>query len=412
MKDRNQNTRFTFLAALAVILMLLLTSQGVLFAGDNEIEFKGKITQIDHTSTTTAKLTVALSVPVAGGPQVAVLVDSQTDITRRGDVTLTLADLNVGQFIEVRGVFTSTGIDARRIEVESEPESVNEFHIRGTLDGVAQSNGSLTLTVGGVAVVANTSTRIRTRGPARLLALVDLAAGQRVDIEGIIENGQLIATDIEIGPKMQELAELEFRGTVTAINGNAISIRIALQPPIEVVVNRTETTRIEGTLSVGVEVEVKATLARDFTIIALKIEVEGAAEAEHHGGNNNPGENGGGNPPQNVEREIQLTPPAAAPTQAEGEAEIEHETEAGSVQQKFRAKGEKLTANAAFSVQISFGSGFVNLGSFTTDNRGRGEFELSCGAFCPGFPTGKDVRNIVEVQILNGANAVVLQGTF
>lgn len=422
--------RFCLTGFLAMILLL----QGTLFAGDNEIEFKGAIVRIDKTSNTALKLTVALSAPTSGGPQTTVLVDDLTWITGSGDIALTVADLVIGQFIEVRGVFTSAGIYARRMEVEAENETKDEFHLRGALQNPVSSNGVTTFTVGGITVLANSSTRIQSRGLGGTLTLADLAPGQPVEVKGILQNGQIIATIIEIGQRLQDRADLEFHGTVTAINGNSVTIEISKQPPITVVVNTTDLSRIEGILMVGVEVEIKAIMGRDFTISVQKIEVAGAPEKEHgndvdnsgvsnggsgngssgnnSSGNSAGGSGGNGNAPQMMEREIELIPTPDAPPGADGEADVEFESQQGAIQQEFKVKGDKLKAQTTYSVQVSFDAGFLRVGSFITDDRGRGEMVLRCGATCPGFPAGKDVRQIKAVRVVNGSNGVVLQGNF
>lgn len=414
MKNQLIRTHRMMLFLLAALAAAVLVSQTLLFAGDNQIEFKGTIKRTDSTSKTAGKLVIALTSPSPGGPEVTVLVDALTRIVGEADITLSFSDLKVGQFLEIRGIFTSTGIAALKIHLEAENEAENEFHIRGTIDTLTVVGDTATLVIGGTTVIANASTRIQRRDGTGGLTLVDLAVGQSVEAEGAIQNGQLVAARIEIGERLMPQAELEFEGTITAINGSVLTVQISKNPPITVPVNITDTTRIEGKLAVGVDIEIKGMMARDFTIVATAIEVAGAEE-EIHGHDDGSGNNGNGNgnlPPQNILREIQLTATSSAPAGAEGEAEIEFETEASSVEQKFKVKGNHLTANATFDVQASFGSGFIDVGTFSTDNKGQGELELRCGATCPNFPNGKDVRNIAGVKVLNSGNMVVLQGSF
>jgi hypothetical protein len=93
---------------------------------------------------------------------------------------------------------------------------------------------------------------------------------------------------------------------------------------------------------------------------------------------------------------------------AEGSVEIEFENEKGQPSQKLKVEVEGLSASTSFSVQISFGSGFTSVGSIMTNAQGRGQFELDCTATCTGFPTGKDVRDITAVQVVDGGGNAVL----
>ncbi|MBZ5554599.1 MAG: DUF5666 domain-containing protein [Acidobacteriia bacterium] len=411
MKNQNHRGRTLKIAIFALILSFGLASRTVVFGSDNEIEFKGRITQIERTSSTAARLTVSLSTPSSGGPQTVVLVDDMTKIVKAGDVERSLDDLSVGQFIEARGIFTSKGIDARKFEIQAEKEAENEFRIRGEVESMDLSSGTARLSIGGSSISVTASAHIRHRGDNQELRPDDLIAGQPVDVDGFMQNGQLIVTQVEVGQKMEDQAELELHGTITAINGNNLTIEMAKQPSISVVITRTDATRVEGSLSVGVDVEVKGMMARDFSIVAQKIEVEGAVEAEieHAGGDDHGGAgDAANNAPQNVSREIQLSAVGIAPKEAEGDAEVEFESQEGSVAQKLNVKGDKLAPNSTFSVAVTVNGGSVNVGSFMTDNRGRGELALQCGSTCPGFSSVLDIH---AVQVLSGGSAV-LQGSF
>jgi hypothetical protein len=414
MKNQNNRGRTLEIAIFALILGFTLVSRTMVFGSDNEIEFKGRISQIERTSSSAARLTVSLSTPSSGGPQTVVLVDDLTKIVRAGDVKRSLDDLSLGQFIEARGIFTSKGIDARKLEIQAENEAENEFRFRGEIESMDLSGDSSRLSIGGSTISVTSSAHIRHRGDDRDLQLGDLSAGQSVDVNGFMQNGQLVVTQVEVGQKMEDRAELEFNGTITAIDGNTLTIEIAKQPSISVAIIKTDATRVEGTLSVGVNVEIKGMMARDFSIVAQKIEAEGAAEAEieHPGGDDHGNEGGAGNPPnnapQNISREIQLSPVGNAPREAEGDAEVEFESQEGTVAQKLKVKGDKLAPNSTFSVAVTVNGGPVNVGSFTTDNRGRGELGLQCGSSCSGFSSVLDIRT---VQVMSGGSAV-LQGSF
>ncbi|MBZ5536645.1 MAG: DUF5666 domain-containing protein [Acidobacteriia bacterium] len=411
MKNQIRRGSTLKIAIFGLILSFGLASQTAVFGSDNEIEFKGRITQIERTSSTARRLTVSLSTPSSGGPQTIVLVDDLTKIVRAGDVERSLDDLSLGQFIEARGIFTSKGIDARRFEIQAENETENEFRMRGEIEDMDLSDGTAKLTIGGSSISVTASAHIRHRGDNHELQPGDLRSGQPVDVDGFMQNGQLIVTQVEVGQKMEDQAELELHGTITAVNGNILTLEIAKQPSISVAISKTDATRVEGTLLVGADVEIKGMMARDFSIIAQKIEVEGAAEAEieHAGGDDHGGAGGAANSaPQTVSREIQLSPAGNAPREAEGDAEVEFESQEGSVAQTLKVKGDKLAPTSTFSVAVTVNGGSVNVGSFTTDNRGRGELRLQCGSACPGFSSVLDIH---AVQVLSGS-ASVLQGSF
>lgn len=265
---------------LTLFFVLPFLSQEKLYAGDNDIDFTAKIVDIKATSSTSAKLTVSLFEPPFDTIQTTVLVNSFTRVTAPGDVKFSVSDFTTGQFVEVEGVFTSGGIAATRLEVEAQSESQNEFRLRGTLDNVVLTAGTGIITVGGVNISVQETTQIQLRELGPGLSFLGLSAGTQVDVRGSIQNSQLIATHIETGSKLHQSVDLDFHGTITAMSGNQLTIQIEQKPSIVVTVQLNSQSEVRGALVTGAEVEVKGSMATDFTITAQQIEVAGAAEAE------------------------------------------------------------------------------------------------------------------------------------
>lgn len=100
-----------------------------------------------------------------------------------------------GARVEVEGQLDANGaLLAREVSFESEVDS----EVEGTVDSVNVEGGELTL-LGGLVVLVTSDTRLRdeTRRAGREFSLRDIAPGDRLEIVGVLENGQLRALRLE-----------------------------------------------------------------------------------------------------------------------------------------------------------------------------------------------------------------------
>ncbi|MCH7655091.1 MAG: hypothetical protein IIC95_03780 [Chloroflexi bacterium] len=186
-----------------------------------------------------------------------ILIDEDTEIA---------AALKVGQTVEIEAVLLPDGsVLAREVDVEDEGA---EVRTRTVLNGVFEG-----LDEDGSWIVSGTAVRVDETTDTDGLP----AEGQRVKVKAFLqEDGSLLAREIENkggagdpGDDDEE-REVKLEGTFQGVDddGNWIvnGIKIAVSA----------LTKLEGTPAVGQEVEVKAIRQEDGTLLATKVEGEGA----------------------------------------------------------------------------------------------------------------------------------------
>jgi len=177
----------------------------VVFDANSIVEVKGKISGLSGTTFTLGGLTVNAS-------------------------SATLDDLPAGlldgQLVEVKGTFVTATKTINATKVEAEDDSVEDtedFEIEGLVtDYVDDSN----FKIGGISVDASTATR----EPATLTLENDI----RIEVDGAIVNGKLIATKMKA-----EGGSVKVHANVTAVNVAASTFEltpVAGQPVITVTV--------------------------------------------------------------------------------------------------------------------------------------------------------------------------------
>ena len=144
----------------------------------DRVAFVGTLTQINGNTLTVGGVTVN--------------VGSATAIVR-GDTTLTLADLKVGDRVLVRGaVQADRSVDATRIRVlprEDEPEE--EMHVSGKVAAVGTDN----FTIGDTVITVDAKTEFEGNG---LHGLADLKVGDFVFAEVMKQaDGSLLAEEVK-----------------------------------------------------------------------------------------------------------------------------------------------------------------------------------------------------------------------
>lgn len=165
-----------------------LGSDGVVAADEVELKQAGFI-RITSTvdSVGTDRLTV-LGVEVRVTPSTRVEDKSDADVE-----PFTLADLAVGDYVEVRGFEDAEGVVATLLERE-DPE--NEVELRGFVESVAQPD----LVILGVTVHTDGGTQFRDVNDAPIDAATFFGqAGDRlVEADGTLENGIIVADEVEL----------------------------------------------------------------------------------------------------------------------------------------------------------------------------------------------------------------------
>jgi hypothetical protein len=125
-----------------------------------------------------------------------VVVDGKTQI-RSGSTTIKLADLKVGDRVEVSGTRQADGsILAASIHVDGGKKPSPRAEVEGTIESL----GKNTLTVRGVKVTVDAATEIRFHGKA--ITFADLAKGDRVHVSGTRQaDNSVLAERIELQGK-------------------------------------------------------------------------------------------------------------------------------------------------------------------------------------------------------------------
>lgn len=142
---------------------------------DNEVFHQGMVVEVFHKSGDTTAVEIRfkddLEGPITAQPGtggatfnvlgVPVLVDANTQFdTSRGDTTLTLAALALGNVVEVSGLFDSAGVlHATFIEGKAADATDRTFEIKGNIADLTGTAPSQTFTVNGVPFRMNATTQ-------------------------------------------------------------------------------------------------------------------------------------------------------------------------------------------------------------------------------------------------------------
>lgn len=177
---------------------------GVLRVGDavtvrGSVQSDGQIDadeiELDEDDAEVSGAITAIALPnltVAGH---TIVTDAQT-VIERDDAKLTLADLKVGDMVEVEGTLQKDGsILAREIRVETgeQEQGVNEVEFSGVIDAIAAPN----LIVAGHNVATDANTVIKKDDTH--LTLADLQVGEVVQVSGTLQPGNsVLAKEIEL----------------------------------------------------------------------------------------------------------------------------------------------------------------------------------------------------------------------
>ncbi|MFQ5628114.1 MAG: DUF5666 domain-containing protein, partial [bacterium] len=170
---------------------------------ENEIELSGAIVAITSNSITLFNMTFA--------------VDSTTEILDNFKRLITLADLQVGMIVEVKGRLDANGkVTARRIKIEDHAN--DEIEIKAKIEAL-RADG---LTAAGHDFTVNDKTLVLNR-EKQTIAFTDLQVGQFVEIKARRQpDGSLLAVRIKL--EDQGGIEVKLRGSITAISGDTVVV--------------------------------------------------------------------------------------------------------------------------------------------------------------------------------------------
>ncbi len=230
-------------------------------------EAKGTVASVDTVSNT-------ITVNTSSGTRVF-QVTSQTSI-ERDDVLISLGDLAVGDFVEVKYIVDSGNLIAVSIEVKVPKQKVPKQEVFGIVQTVDTSAMKLTVQVGGTPMefCVDTSTEIK-RGDRRI-SLGDLMVGDAVKVEYIITASCNLAREIEVERHHEDLeaeGQVTAKGvtdfTILAENGVSVTFRVDRGTVFE----KDDHPASFGDLQVNDRVEVHYT-ENSGTLLATKVKVE------------------------------------------------------------------------------------------------------------------------------------------
>jgi hypothetical protein len=241
--------------ALLIVIFSVFT-----FAAAAPIEFTAELTGIE--SETDGQLVFSLN----GSAAVNVWVTGRTDIRGKEGEPLCICELQVGMVLRVEGWPTESGVVASDIRVVETP---NDFELKGVIQSVVEAERKITLL--GFDVRVPEEAKIKAT-QARQVGFEDLLPGVFVKVEGKIEAGVMVATEVLLRHAGNFRASVAFEGVIEAIANSTLTV---IQPGnIPTVVRVGLTTVIKGTPQVGALVKVQGWLAEDMAVEARQIIVQ------------------------------------------------------------------------------------------------------------------------------------------
>ncbi|RMD97937.1 MAG: hypothetical protein D6814_08550 [Calditrichaeota bacterium] len=224
---------------------------------ENELEVKGVITAIGPDS-----LVVEGTI---------FFVDDNTEILDKNKQPVSLSDLMVGQFVEVKAQLLQDGkLWARRIKVDDENQMEDEFELTGPIESLNDS----TIVVAGVTFFIDDQTQVFNDDEFPI-GLSALQVGTLVEIKGVIrDDGLLWATRIKIEDNSN--AEVETKGTIDSISETEIVVNgLAFKiDSTTVILDRSHSAADFSILQVGLFVEVKAFRQPNGDLLAVRIKLD------------------------------------------------------------------------------------------------------------------------------------------
>jgi len=222
-----------------------------------EVEFRGKIEQLGTSSL------------VVDGRKI--FVDASTKIFDHRGLGIALADLRVGQTVEVKAELRNDGnLWALRIKIEDQSGSKNEVEIRGRIKAIATAH--IVIMQFAFFVDNNTVILDDRNNPT---GFADLKVGQLVEVRAKRQaDGSLLATKIKV--EDLEGDQIELTGAIEALGDRSLVVsgfKFVVDRNTVFLDNQNQPIKFTD-LKVGLIVEVRGNRQIDGSLLATRIKIE------------------------------------------------------------------------------------------------------------------------------------------
>ncbi|RMF62102.1 MAG: hypothetical protein D6743_12640, partial [Calditrichaeota bacterium] len=224
---------------------------------DNEVEVKGFISSIGNDSLVVEGITF--------------WVDSTTQVVGREEESKDFADLQVGDFVQVKAMLRDDGLLwATRIKMEDGEGFESEYEIEGPIEALSDTS----ITVAGVTFLVDDQTMVMNHDKGAI-GFSALQVGDLVEVKGTFrDDGNLWAVKIKL--EESEEAEIEVKGAIESVGEGSIVVAgmtFAIDSTT-VIFGEHHTPADASMLQPGVFVEVKAFRQADGSLLAVRIKIE------------------------------------------------------------------------------------------------------------------------------------------
>jgi len=230
---------------------------------ENVIEITGAIEEVGEAS-----------LVVAG---IEFIVTQHTEILDEDGNPIDLAELKLGQIVEVRAEIMNDGtVVATRIEIEDRFR--DEVELVGRIDELGEES----VVVAGVRFLVDANTEILDRD-SNPISFSQLEVGLVVEIKGVVQSGgQILATRIQVKNRIED--EVKIIGVIEEIKERSITVLDrTFGLTNHTVIFDADNNKISlAHLFVGQTVEVRGVLLPDGTLVAIRIQVQEASATDIH----------------------------------------------------------------------------------------------------------------------------------
>jgi hypothetical protein len=396
----------------SIVLLSILSSS--LLADNSDLKFQSVVSAVSQTDSTAGTVTVSIH-----GLDIAVIVNGDTEINESGE-EVGLAAVSAGDFVEIDSFLSDQGIVADEINVLDERNE--QFRLKGVITATNSLSGSTTITLLGVQIATNTTTKITRRGAGggSSISASELIVGDTVNARGKLSEGVLVADRIHVGTR--EPGRIELQGNILSLTDSTISIQLETGGAFDVVFN--SDTVINGELVVGNVAEIEGQFNTDISLIAFEIAMDvdgdGDADDDNTRGRKPNDDSSDSDDDLNNDGKVEIGSEIrlkSSDINDNGKVETSYQVENGKVEQEVEVEIEDGTTGTVYSILVFFGDASVEFGRITANNDGEAKLELETGdsdgeqsQLAALIPADLDVRNITKVQILVD-DAVILEGS-
>ncbi len=255
--------RFFLLSA----ILLILPDSSLLAA--SQLEFSAVLQSVEEESPTVTLLNMQLT-PLVSIP---VRATNATEVRDIDGQPILLGDLMPGMLLEIEALFTDQGILAKEIKISDDE---NDFQIRGRIQSVNPQGGdAVRILVVGFDILVPSSAEVSDTAD-RTLTIDDLEEGQFARVKGMVEGGDLVASQVRIG-EPERRGRIALTGIISAIL-SASDFYVAMEGGLTALIEISDETEIKGTLAVGTRVRVIGTVTDRLSILAERIIVLNSVE--------------------------------------------------------------------------------------------------------------------------------------